>query len=588
MQCQANDDIVTDDTAGAQYGFHHLGTAILSLNYAHILTPVNITDLATYILGAKRLSNILKKASIAHPNNADLQHLTGATMEEYAQLEAKYADVTNYYLKKTGTAPVAAITREKRFIGVLLAGLAGMVGGATLFGLFENGKLQALANGIEDLRFRQQKMIHLIEGLDNNIRTNAHNIKTISKVLDKVESMVSRNALAVEASILAIYTQHVISSLNQKLDVYVSAVQQAAAHRLAFGLLSYDEAAEALANAHAMAAMHNLNVLIDDPQQLFQLESSILFTEYGFIIMTHVPVTNSEMLLDLWKYSSFPFQLPDPNGRMQFYQIKPKDDVLAFNPKTMNYFVLNNLDVTLCHHVHNYYLCPTITFLYKAKMPNCLMSLFANDYDKAYDLCKLEASKYPDDYVLPLADQSMYKVYTANDNHMRVTCQDGSVDVKALPRFSKVKVPDKCYIDLTKFVLFPINDFTTKVPQRVYTGKVDHWAKRLETDHTEIHQMISSISNATYHPMDLHTLKLIKAAYPSLKGSWTWVDYSLYSVMGIAFLTCGCLAIGALRNFWKSRRNRGTPNTPVNINVSATAPPQELMPLQPPRPEALQ
>ena len=103
------------------------------------------------------------------------------------------------------------VTIRNKRQATLLGGILGVIGGATLFGYLQSEKVQALEERIDDLEFRQDKIIHLLSAQSTDIAVNLENIKHLGVVLHEIMKVLTTNHATLKLEAGTFYIHNLVS-----------------------------------------------------------------------------------------------------------------------------------------------------------------------------------------------------------------------------------------------------------------------------------------------------------------------------------------------------------------------------------------
>lgn len=518
------------------YAFERQGHAIVALNYGHVFLACNMTELDAYFEIARNLKSVILMATQKYPNNNDLKCLYDLVDDRMTLLEERYHDVTKFYSRYTSTDRKPSKSRVKRFIGALIAGIIGLATGATMYGLLDQTKIDLLASNINNLGFRQDKMIHLLEAQDKNIRMNRDSIGRISHVLVKVTETLSAQQLTLDMAVLTLYCNHLLDHVDEKLGLFVNAAREGSKHRLAHGLLSYDDAVKALHQIAVMAKSKNYELIVRDPHYIYQMEVSVVFDENGFHLILHVPLTRADQVLALFRYKPFPIEL-SPN---LIAEVHPANDVIAIEEVGRKYFEMSHTDLRMCSKIHSYFVCPRINFLAKESHPSCILALFKADHKAALKVCKMTI-KEPADTVM-MTGLNSYAAFTKNPQTYQILCHNGTTKTLQLFHFHHFDISPECRVELPEFTLYGAVSLETTSEIVTYRWNLPLYNLTHNLNLHDAEEVLSKLEKEFLPPTDASALALYKSKFTPIS---TWSTALLVALVlgsigliGVVIVVC--------------------------------------------------
>ena len=184
-----------------------------------------------------------------------------------------------------------------------------------------------------DVSALQQGQKHIIQALelaDKAIKANAHNNEVLKAVTLKLAQGLSNTIdklLVLEAAVEVLTLVH---SLRDRVIMCENAVRQAFSHRLEHSLVDVGATNLVLKRLDRQAQRAGYELLVDQVQQLFQLEASLVFTPFGIAIWLHIPMARPGTVLDAYRLVNFPIELTSGVSAM----VKPDASILAI---TLNF-----------------------------------------------------------------------------------------------------------------------------------------------------------------------------------------------------------------------------------------------------------
>ena len=191
--------------------------------------------------------------------------------------------------------------------------------------------------------------------------------------------------------------------VDKALDLYVDAIQAASNHRMAYGVLSFKAATEALNKIKSLAKKRQLTPVLQTAQHIHQLETSFLTSEDGVTLLLHIQLALEDTVFQLKRFTSFPLWI----GDNVYGDIHTDKTLIALGTADINhkpsYVELDEVKLTLCHKFYSIYTCPHSRVISRPTGPSCFHSLYHGEHQAAIKLCKLYLSTEDEDTVIPLS-----------------------------------------------------------------------------------------------------------------------------------------------------------------------------------------
>jgi len=118
---------------------------------------------------------------------------------------------------------------------------------------------------------------------------------------DVVKSLIAFNPALVYARL-----QAQIDDLADHLTTLLDTIQQLQHQRLSIQLLDMDQLNELYAHLQTAANNNNYKLLIQAPQDIFQLDVSYVRKNSDVLILVHVPCLTDTHLLTIYRYANLP------------------------------------------------------------------------------------------------------------------------------------------------------------------------------------------------------------------------------------------------------------------------------------------
>ena len=506
------------------YSFKSEGQVILSSDLAHLVIEINFTQVSEGMNIAKKALEHLELVAAAVKNQApEITLLLNIAKVEINDIESSFddmmqffsakvqeprversttpasgtkiinnkilkRDVTNYDdLTNLNVSTVPINKRPKRQGAILLGGLLGVIGGATLFGYLQSDKISALEENIDDLAFRQDKIIHLMSAQNEDIAVNRKHISHLAKVMHEILRVLSTNHATIKIEAGTMYVHHLVSQLRHLMDKYLSIVQSASVHRLAAQAISATGAIKALDSITSMAAAKGLSPVISSITHFHQLPTSYLVTEYGLKLFTHCPLLKNSRILELHRFLGLPIHLSLSISGV----IQTEKPLLALGRDENGNKIFqefSEFDLTLCIKIGSIRVCPhSSQVLLKDPYPSCLFHLYYSMHHKALNSCRIFLVP-PKDTAIAVS-KNTFLTYSANPQTYSVSCRNQSrKDGLQILGTQSIHLDSECFADLPFFVLTPQTEFyfNQEVSTRQWTlPPSEFWNKDITAEQLE-------------------------------------------------------------------------------------------------------
>ncbi len=223
----------------------------------------------------------------------------------------------------------------KRQITEIFGAVSKAVG--TLMGLFNSVEIKRIAAGVGENR----KKINSI--IDITRLTEAH-MKNLDISVDKLSNiviaMLQHNPAQLNSEI-----SRILENGHEAATRITNMVQQAQNKRLSVDLLTPDTLKQVFRHLQDQAESQNLKLMINQPSDLFQIDTSCLYGNKTVTLILHVPMVSEENKLNLLQFIPFP---PSQSlGANTTVTPKVDKDLIAVG-KHHQYKILGQTDLAAC------------------------------------------------------------------------------------------------------------------------------------------------------------------------------------------------------------------------------------------------
>ena len=576
-----------------EYTFQEEGYVILSSQLAHLCIDFDTTTLeqgmAVARMAMKHIKGVESKVKAELP---DVPPLVMILEQEMALVEESYQDLLLFYTFKTDPVTTEASSavpssqstssinsnsivtpaRGKRQIGLAIAGLVGLVTGATLNSYLGSDQIQHLDENINDLSFRQEKLIHLLNDTNQHVRVNREKISELKGVLEIVVKKVTENHSTLKIEGIAFYARHIIQRLAALLSKFKSVVQAASMQRLASEALSAEGAQHALNEITKMAKGNNLKPIISTIQHIHELPCTYVKGPKGFKLYIHITLYDKHSLFSLQRYHSLPIALTTATTAI----IETPKELLALardEEGNRIFAELSTLELGLCHKFNQLRICPHHSqVVRKESSPSCLFSLYFSQHQKVLQSCQLFI-RSPENTATPLS-KHRFLVNNIKPSTYDLLCKNQTkIEGKQLIGNQIIEIPNGCIGYLPDFILRPQSDFLVEEQRitREWTLPANSfWNQDMTAE--ELDHAYQTLKNGSgfpaIQPLDIEMLRSLQSPLKYLHPS-NLVSLSVCAFLLIMFT---CLIIAICRAYKRDKKKSLVPQY-------AVAPGLELYPM---------
>jgi len=433
--------------------------------------------------------------------------------------------------------PFTRKPRQKRHPALIVAAGAAILGG-TAFGIYNTIQISQLWDAVGNI----EKKLLVFENTFKEFS------KDIIELQDEVHGILLKQLLdaAFDTGVLVARLRVQHSMFSNRISRYFSAMQAAQFRRLAVDYLDEATVKRIFQQARQRARSANCVLLIRQPSDLFQIETSYAFTGRKISLIIHIPISPPESSLRL--YRLHPFPLPYDNNTFLIPRVN--EDVLAISNTNHRYTMqLSSIDMLGCTTIGRTHFCERNGLLTKYPEDTCLGALYHQKYEEARELCSfhLEPAR---EYVRQLRD-NWFLIYSESPQTLPLVCANKSyTEIHIRGGASKFHLSAGCTADLPRHRL--ISDISILLPQ-------DYVQFDMEWDPTTFLPEIRDYIIPEYQRLQRYgqsrvALSQIQANVAASLDSPKWFHNFHFSGNGVAIITSAILVLLALYKCWSARQ----------------------------------
>ena len=469
--------------------------------------------------------------------------------------------------------------RQKRQIFAAIGVICGVLG--TMLGLFNQHEIHNIVNHVSKLESNQNLIINVAH---KNTKAIEHFSNELDHLANVVNSLISFNPALVYARL-----QAQLDDLADHLVSLVDTIQQLQHQRLSIQLLDMDQLNELYAHLQSAADKNNYKLLIQSPQDIFQLDVSYIRKNSDVLILIHVPCLTDTHLLTIYRYANLPLpvssllQNPSTNSsNLQLFTpihtindvltqfqnpittvpsqealyLLPETDLIAIGQNdgdTHRYMLLSFADLAACIQRNHVYLCEGHQVLRTDLEGSCLGAIYLQSQRGVRENCKVERKPLRESvfHVSP-TDHIIISPYA---HTTQVTCKNGTHYPIRIQTTTRLHLDPGCTLKLFNHTLRSDESLRLKPEPLLWTWAFNPLSLPSETmaqakhidDHLNlIKTHIAALQNETVKDSEFPTQ--ISDTLTSSISTFSvlfWMMFGL-SLLGLVFLTCWYC--GARRN----------------------------------------
>ena len=261
-------------------------------------------------------------------------------------------------------------------LGIIALGAATA---AAALGTYNTAQVDFLKTELTEVQENSHRLFEIAGIHENQISEVANAIRIISSHLTEI----SRNHPAVYDARLS----RMENQLRDRIRQATHALQAAQWNRLSVDYLTPALVKRLFNVMKTHASDMDCQLLIEQPSDLYQIETSLLFDGANAHLLLHVPMGTKDSLLRLYRLNPFPL----PVFNTHFLIPRVKLDILAISDsEDRRYLQLSVADLQSCHKLGSNYLCDQFGVQSKNRNNTCLGALYNQQFEDAQVLCEFD------------------------------------------------------------------------------------------------------------------------------------------------------------------------------------------------------
>ena len=351
--------------------FQKIGFYAATVQYLHVVIPIPLQETINSLVAmSDELGRYQKEQNKpGNPMAAINGHLIKAARTRIAKV------VNNIYAIIDSLPEGHTLT--KRQLGAILGAVGGAVG--TLMGLFNTFEIQKIAAGVGENRKRINDVIDIT-------KINTEHLENLRLSTDKLSNIITAMLKDNPAQLLS-EIEMTMDNANNAVNRITNMVQQAQNKRLSVDLLTPDTLKQVFNHLQDQADKQGLELLITQPSDLFQIDTSYLHGNKTVTLILHVPMVAEDNKLNLLQF--IPFPLSQSLGANTTVTPKVDKDLIAVG-KHHQYKILGQTDLAACTKLGQNFLCEGRSVLRTDIEDSCLGSLYMHHLPGTLKNCHFE------------------------------------------------------------------------------------------------------------------------------------------------------------------------------------------------------
>jgi len=328
--------------------------------------------------------------------------------------------------------------RYKRSLPFLLA--KGLFG--TFMGLYNRRQYSKLKDELRDTIQKQNRLITWSHSVDLSLAELNQTQRNLLELTD-------RTNLITPISVVS-HLQSLEMEIVHEIDRIHNTVQHAQLRRLSVSLLPALQLNNLFRRISHQAESLRHEILISNPSDLFQIETSYFFDGSDITLIVHVPIAPARSVLRLQKLLPFPLSFSDTH----FLTPRPLHNMFAISSDEPRMIIdLSEADLEGCYKINSMHLCERLGVLSLKLERSCLGSLYTQQFKAAMSVCNMEIAPV-NERVLQLND-NWFLVYTSKSFMAHITCANRTGnEIHLKTGVNKILVSPSCSAKLQDHLLY--------------------------------------------------------------------------------------------------------------------------------------
>ena len=488
--------------------------------------------------------------------------------------------------------------RDPKQILAAIGAIGGTLG--TIFGLFNQIEMHNIENHVSKLEASQNMLIQVAHKNTQNLHTLNLEMTHLGTIID---TLIKFNPALVYAKLMS-----QVDDVADHLDTLLDTVQQLQHQRLSIKLLDLHQLHILFASIKATALENQWTLLINNPQDIFQLDVSYIRKNSDVIIMVHVPCLTDNHLLTIYRYANLPLPInallatPEANYTLQYLQpihtindlvsqfsspvsSSPAQDALYLLPETdliaigrndgssHRYKLLTHADLAGCVQRNHVFLCEGHQVLRTDLEGSCLGSLYLQSQVGVRENCKLERKQLRETVFQVSATDHL--VVSPFPHTTQITCKNGTHYPIRIRTTSRIHVNPGCQLTLFNHTLRSDQSIRIKPEPLLFSwafnpltlpSELISEAKHLDDQVNLLKSSISTLNNVTTQDSEIPQIITDTLSTTSTFSILFWI---VAGTAALALILLVCWYCGSRRRQTTRSRTLRPDELPMTISQIA-------------------
>ena len=298
----------------------------------------------------------------------------------------------------------------------------------TAFGAYTVAEIVSLNSRTRSISSATAQLIDVQQDLgDQELDLAGH----IHRTIDMADDL----SLSVQNIAYQQQAEHTISTLEKKIATIREIVSSAMHQRLAPAAMQQQQYKKFISVLQQETVNRGFQLLISRVADLLQCSTSFVISDSGFSIITHIPSSPVEAILDMYRF----IPLPIPVHSQYHALVDISDTVLAIAPSEVIFRTLSAFDLSQCDKLGEYFICQNGNVMRKA-LPAlsetskdqgvCMYAIFTQNFKIIPVVCDIFITP-ASTTVLQLSPRS-FATYSARDFSGTLQCTGAALNISSV------------------------------------------------------------------------------------------------------------------------------------------------------------
>ena len=469
--------------------FEEVGQVATSVSYLHITLPLNLTSLSTltknHLETINNIKNAIKMVTVEDVRSDDpfkqktydkyrtvhwhfnyekfLKQFIPYTKLALDDLHQRGVQLQNQLTALLDIMPITSTASPNQFqyttdvrfrrspLAIPLFLAKGVFG--TFMGLYNRRQQKQLQKEMQNTLKEQKRLVA-------SLRSYAESFTQHHSQSSGLQALAHDLCPAAQVTLI-VKILNLDRLIRDEMDRVTAAIQQAQLRRLSPTLLTSAQIKTLMDVVRQRTASLDAELLLENPTDLFQIETSYIFDGSDVTLILHIPMSHRGATLRLMRFHPFPlsfssthFLLPKPTHTL--YGISSTEPRLSLD--------LTEADLEGCYRLGHIHLCERLGVLKSKTDLSCLGAMYAQKFRQSMELCQMDLVPLSEN-VLQLADNWFF-IYSTATFTAYVNCLNhSSAEHHLAIGVNKIHISPTCSVKLKDHVLF--SDTSLRVDSKI-------------------------------------------------------------------------------------------------------------------------